>query len=140
MLRTGRPAALLSLGALLALVLPATAHHSGSAYFDLAATIEHHDVTVVSYILVNPHGRLTYRFTDEAGNEQEWDGELSSANNLRRAGLGGEIFNPGDKLTLVTGSPSRSGSNFMRLTRAEFENGDVAQLVGPDAGITRAGE
>jgi hypothetical protein len=58
---------------------------------------------------------------------------------MRRRGLGGEIFQPGDKLASVTGSPSRSGSNFMRLTRAVFENGDVAQVVGRDAGVTRAG-
>ena len=81
-----------------------------------------------------------YTFTDEAGNEQEWSAELASANNLRRRGLGGEIFKPGDKLTVVAGSPSRSGANFMRLTRAEFENGDVAQATGRNAGVTRAAE
>jgi hypothetical protein len=54
--------------------------------------------------------------------------------------LGGKLFKPGDKLAVVTGSPTRSGSNFMRLTRAVFENGDVAQLVGRNAALTRAGE
>ena len=115
------------------------AHHNGTTYFDLAVEVEHEDVTVVSYDLVNPHGRLVYRFTDEAGNELEWAGELPSANNVRRRGLGGELFKPGDKLTSATGSPSRSGSNFMRLTRAVFANGDVAQITGPNPGITRAG-
>ncbi len=120
--------------------LPVTAHHSGSTYFETDVTIEHRDATVVSYVIVNPHGRLVYTFTDEAGNEQEWSAELASANNLRRRGLGGEIFKPGDKLTVVAGSPSRSGANFMRLTRAEFENGDVAQATGRNAGVTRAAE
>jgi len=119
--------------------VPATAHHSGSTYFDLDAEIVHNNVTVVAYDLVNPHGRLVYTFTDVDGNETEWGGELSSANNMRRRGLGGEIFQPGDKLASVAGSPSRSGSNFMRLTRAVFENGDVAQVIGRNAGITRAG-
>ncbi len=118
---------------------PVTAHHSGSTYFDLDAEIVHTNVTVVSYNLVNPHGRLVYTFTDADGNEEEWGGELASSNNMRRRGLGGEIFQPGDKLASVSGSPSRSGSNFMRLTRAVFENGDVAQVVGRDAGVTRAG-
>jgi hypothetical protein len=119
---------------------PAMAHHSGVAYFDLEVEIVQHDATVVEYVLVNPHGRLTYTFNDEAGVQQEWTGELASSNNLRRLGLGGEILKPGDKLKTVTGSPARSGTNFMRLSRVDFENGDVAQLVGPNAGITRSGE
>ena len=118
--------------------VPVTAHHSGSTYFDLDAEIVHNNVTVVSYNLVNPHGRLVFTFTDADGNETEWGGEFASANNMRRRGLGGEIFHPGDKLASVTGSPSRSGSNFMRLTRAVFENGDVAQVTGRNAGVTRA--
>jgi hypothetical protein len=117
----------------------ASAHHSGTTYFDLSATIEHTDVTVVSYDLVNPHGRLVYAFTDEAGNEVEWGGELPSANIVRSRGLGELAFRPGEKLTSVTGSPGRSGSNFMRLERVVFENGDVAQITGSNLGIVRAG-
>ena len=120
--------------------LPLTAHHSGSTYFHTDTTIDQHDATVVRYDIVNPHGRLVYTFTDEDGNVQEWSAELASANNLRRRGLGGEIFKPGDKLAVVTGNPSRSGSNFMRLVRAEFENGDVAQVTGQNRGFFRAGE
>ncbi len=118
---------------------PVTAHHSGSTYFDLDAEIVHTNVTVVSYNLVNPHGRLVYTFTDANGNEEEWGGELASSNNMRRRGLGGEIFQPGDKLVSVSGSPSRSGSNFMRLTHAVVDNGDVAQVTGRNAGVTKAG-
>jgi hypothetical protein len=119
--------------------LPASAHHSGSTYFDLAREIEHTDATVVSYVLVNPHGRLTYTFTDDSGDVVEWVAELASANNLRRRGLGGEVFSPGDKLTSVMGNPGLGGTNFMRISRAEFENGDVAQLTGRNTGVTRAG-
>jgi hypothetical protein len=129
----------LSLSVLL-FAMPVAAHHSGVAYFDLDASVEHTDVTVVSYELVNPHGRLVYTFTDENGNEVQWSGEMPSANNARRRGLGGEIFKPGAQLTSVMGSPARSGSNFMRLERVVFPNGDVAQISGRNAGITRAGQ
>lgn len=121
------------------LAMTAFAHHNGGTYFDLSTTIEHNDVTVVSYDIVNPHGRLVFSFTDDAGTVVEWSGELPSANNVRRRGLGGELFKPGDKLTSVTGSPARSGSNFMRLERAVFANGDVAQITGRNPGVTRAG-
>jgi hypothetical protein len=129
-----------SLATLAVLVgVSASAHHSAATYFDLSTTIEHRNVTVVSYDLVNPHGRLVYVLTDEAGNKVEWGGELPSANNVRRRGLGELAFKPGERLTSVTGSPSRSGSNFMRLDRVVFENGDVAQITGSNLGIVRAG-
>ena len=118
---------------------PAIAHHNGATYFDTSVALEHNDATVVSYDLVNPHGRLVYVFMDDAGNEVQWSAELPSANNARRRGLGGELFKPGDRLAVVTGSPSRSGSNSMRLTRVVFTNGDVAQITGRNAGVIRAG-
>lgn len=120
--------------------LPALAHHNGLTYFDLSNTIEHTDVTVVSYQLVNPHGRLVYVLTDESGNEVEWTAELPSSNNMRRRGLGSDLFKPGDRLRSVAGAPSRSGANFMRVDRVVFENGDVAQITGNDAGVKRKEE
>lgn len=118
---------------------PVLAHHNGATYFDTSAPIELTDATVVAYDIVNPHGRLVFTLIDENGAMVEWSGELASANNLRRRGLGGEIFKPGDELVSITGSPSRSGANFMRLERVVFANGDIAQLTGRDAGVTRAG-
>ena len=116
--------------------LPAAAHHNGATYFDTSTSIEHADATVVDYAIVNPHGRLFFTIVDDAGNEQEWSAELASANNLRRRGLGGEIFKPGDQLVSVVGNPARSGANFMRLERAEFVDGTLAVFTGPDRGIT----
>ena len=115
---------------------PVAAHHNGATYFDTSTTIEHSDATVVEYAIVNPHGRLFYTFVDAEGNEQEWSAELASANNLRRRGLGGEIFEPGDQLVSVEGNPSRSGANFMRLERAVFADGAVATFTGANRGLT----
>ena len=103
----GKPSYLLLFATLpLFIGFPATAHHSGATYFDTSAELEHSDATVVSYDLVNPHGRLVYVFMDDAGNQMEWSAELPSANNARRRGLGGELFKPGDRLASLTGSPT----------------------------------
>lgn len=135
-----KPGCLLLLATLTLFIgFPAIAHHNGATYFDTSVALEHNDATVVSYDLVNPHGRLVYVFMDDAGNEVQWSAELPSANNARRRGLGGELFKPGDRLAAITGSPSRSGSNSMRLTRVVFTNGDVAQITGRNAGVIRAG-
>lgn len=130
---------LLSLSAVL-FAIPVAAHHSGVTYFDVDASVEHTSVTVVSFDMVNPHGRLVYSFTAEDGTEVEWSAELPSANNARRRGLGGDIIRPGQQLRSVMGSPARSGNNSMRLERVVFTNGDIAQISGPNAGITRAGQ
>ena len=116
--------------------LPVAAHHNGATYFDTSTSIEHADATVVDYAIVNPHGRLFFTIVDDEGNEQEWSAEMASANNLRRRGLGGEIFEPGDQLVSVVGNPARSGANFMRLERAEFADGTLAVFSGPNRGIT----
>jgi len=116
----------------------ASAHHSGAVYFE-GTKVEHKNVTVVSYTLVNPHGRLVYTFTDDAGTKVEWTAELQSANYSRRMGLDPSSFSPGQTLSFVSGAPSRSGAKFIRLDRVVFENGDIAQLAGPDRGIIRAG-
>ena len=118
---------------------PATAHHSGATYFNLSEEVVHEDVTVVAYHVVNPHGRLIYSVTDDGGNEVEWSAELPSANNMRRRGLGDQVFTPGEKLTVVSGAPGRTEPNFMRLSRAEFINGDVATFTGGSAGLRRVG-
>ncbi len=121
--------------------LPATAHHSPT-YFDAEIEVVHENVTVVSYRVNNPHGMLVYIATDEEGNEVEWDAELPSANFMRRGGLNDATLSPGDKLTVVIGSPSVAGlttRNLIRLTRAEFPNGDVATFTGISAAFMPAG-
>ena len=121
--------------------LPATAHHS-TTYFDQEAEVVHENVTVVRFEVANPHGILVYVVTDEAGNEEEWDAELPSANFTRRAGIDGSILSPGDTLDLVSGQPGlpgRTRERLMRLERAEFPNGDVATFTGISAALTRPG-
>lgn len=118
----------------------ATAHHSPT-YFDADVEVVHENVTVVGYKIANPHGILVYVLTDAGGNEVEWNAELPSANFLRRGGLDEATLSPGDTLTVVIGSPGVEGwtrQNLIRLTRAEFPNGDVATFTGISASFVRA--
>ena len=87
---------------------PATAHHSPT-YFDADVEVVHENVMVVDYKIANPHGILIYVLTDAEGNEVEWNAELPSANFLRRGGLDEATLSPGDKLTVVIGSPGVAG-------------------------------
>ena len=121
--------------------LPVTAHHS-STYFDIGMEVVHGDVTVIDFQVENPHGLLVYVVVDDEGNEVEWNAELPSANFSRRGGVIESLLKPGDKLVAVIGEPGlpgRTRENLMRLTRAEFPNGDVATFSGISATYTRAG-
>lgn len=133
----GKPPILLGL----LIGFPALAHHSPT-YFDSKSEVVHENVTVVAYRIANPHGILVYVVTDDRGNEEEWNAELPSANFLRRGGLDDTTLGPGDKLTVVIGAPGVAGStrrNLIRLTRAEFPNGDIATFTGISAALIRAG-
>ena len=56
---------------------PVVAHHS-TMFFDVNAEIVHENVTVVEFLIANPHGVLIYVATDEDGNEVRWQAELPS--------------------------------------------------------------
>ena len=111
--------------------VPAAAHHS-ITYFDLDAEVRHENVRVIDFQVANPHGLLVYVVTNEGGDEEEWHAELPSANFMRRGGMDESILRPGDELTVVVGQPGvpgRTRDRLMRLTRAEFPNGDFATLT-----------
>ena len=131
-------AASITLGALIG--LPATAHHSAT-YFDTDVDLVHENATVVEFKIANPHGILVYTVVNDEGVEEEWNAELPSANFSRRGGVVESILSPGDKVTVIgwPGLPGRTRGNFVRMSRAEFPNGDFATFTAISAVYTRAG-
>ena len=131
-------AASITLGALCG--LPAIAHHS-ALYFDMDVDLVHANVTVVDFKIANPHGILVYTVVNDEGVEEEWHAELPSANFSRRGGVVESILSPGDTVTVIgwPGLPGRTRGNFVRMSRAEFPNGDFATFTAISALYTRAG-
>jgi hypothetical protein len=101
----------------------------------------HENATVVEFKIANPHGILVYTVVNDEGVEEEWNAELPSANFSRRGGVVESILSPGDKVTVIgwPGLPGRTRENLMRMSRAEFPNGDVATFTAISAVYTRAG-
>ena len=125
-----------------AIASPAAAHHS-TMFFDIDAEVVHENVTVVEFLVANPHGVLTYIFTDDDGNEVQWQAELPSGNFTRRGGISADMLSPGDRLLIVVGWPGVPGlvrENTSRLKSMEFPNGDVATFTPVSAALTRAAE
>jgi hypothetical protein len=131
-------AASIALGALCG--LPAIAHHSAT-YFDTDVDLVHENATVVEFKIANPHGILVYTVVNDEGVEEEWNAELPSANFSRRGGVVESILSPGDKVTVIgwPGLPGRTREKLIRMSRAEFPNGDVATFTAISAVYTRAG-
>ena len=111
-LRPPAPAAAVSaaspailLATVLAVALPAAAHHANSA-FDQEATITVSG-TVTRWQFINPHVGIWVEAPDETGRTREWAGEFQSVQDLYRMfGWNKDTFRPGDPVTLV-GNPDR---------------------------------
>ena len=121
---------------------PAAAHHS-TMFFDINAEIVHENVTVVDFVVANPHGVLIYVVTDVGGNEVRWQAELPSGNFTRRGGISTSMLSPGDRLPVVVswpGIPGLVSERTSRLKSMEFPNGDVATFTPVSAALTRGSE
>ena len=95
--------------ALLVSVVPAMAHHSFSAEFDIKRPIEFTG-TVTDVKWTNPHAWFYIEVKDDDGNIQNWAIELLGINVLLRRGWTRDKINPGDVL-MVEGFGARDGSN-----------------------------
>ena len=95
--------------ALLLAVVPAMAHHSFSAEFDIIRPIEFTG-TVTEIKWTNPHAWFYLDVEDDDGNVQNWAIELLGINTLLRHGWTRNKIKPGDIL-IVEGFGARDGSN-----------------------------
>jgi len=125
---------LASAGMLLA--MPASAHHSVQAEFDV-----HKSVSVTGTVLkieaINPHSYLTITVKDANGNEQKWGFEFGGPRQLRQAGLGRDGLKPGDQVT-VQALAAKDGSTNGYLEKLTVDGrvynvGPTASELGPDA-------
>jgi len=102
-------ASLVLIGALiLAIVTPATAHHSlvGTYALDQTATIEG---TIVQFVLRNPHSYVEIERADSSGKITRWGVEWGGASGLGQTGITRDTLKAGDKVT-ISGAPARDPS------------------------------
>jgi hypothetical protein len=90
----------------LALVTPASAHHSfAAAYFEDQRVSVTGEVTQFDY--VNPHAWVHVLAPDESGALQKYSAEWSNPRRLKQQGLSADAIKPGDRV-ILTGSPGRN--------------------------------
>jgi Family of unknown function (DUF6152) len=116
-----------------ALALPALAHHSVQAVFDIHKTVTVTG-TVAKVEWINPHSYLTVNVKGADGQIQKWAFELGGQAALRRAGMsradrGG--LKPGDEVT-VSALPARDGSTNGALRELKLADGRDFKFGGED--------
>lgn len=87
------------------LTMNAIAHHSPVANFHLDQTVEVEGV-VKSTRFANPHYQIVLTVPTDSGEEQEWQVEGGTMNDLVRQGFDRQSVPPGTPLRIV-GSPAR---------------------------------
>lgn len=115
--------------ALIASILLATpftieAHHGRASYTDEIITL---DATVTEFRFVNPHVQIYFDITNEAGETEHWQGELTAPNKLARGGWTKSTLKPGDQI-LISGRAARNSGHSVAITEIIMPAGDSIPL------------
>ena len=98
----------------------ALGHHGRASYSDQMITL---DATVTEFRFVNPHVQIYFDITNEGGEVEHWQGELTAPNRLARGGWTKTTFVPGDKIT-ITGFAARNDGKSVAIREILLENGE----------------
>jgi hypothetical protein len=101
--------------------VPMLAHHSFSAEYDRAKTVELKG-TVTKVEWMNPHARFYVDVKDDANKVTNWEFELGSPNGLMRSGWTRNSLKEGD-VVQVNGSRAKDGSNLVNASTVVLGNG-----------------
>jgi len=113
---------IIATAATLACAVTARAHHGRASYSDEIVTLE---ATVTEFRFVNPHVQIYFDITNEDGEVEHWQGELTAPNRLARAGWTKTTFQPGDRLR-ITGEAARNDGHSVAIR--EIINADGESL------------
>jgi hypothetical protein len=113
----------------LAVMAPASAHHSFAVFFNTDAQLVKITGVVRDFQFRNPHGVITLE-VPKGKAQITWRAETNSPSVLRRRGWSPESLHVGDQVTLE-GWPARDGSRYIRLRSARLADGrPVGQPIG----------
>jgi DNA/RNA endonuclease YhcR with UshA esterase domain len=116
--------------ALFGLALPAAAHHSFAAAYDLQQPITVHG-EIVQVLLRNPHSWFQINVKTPDGKVEEWAFEAGTPSGMLRNGYKPSIIKPGAEVT-IKGFRARDASQKRGMLRElTTADGQVFGLFGP---------
>jgi hypothetical protein len=105
-------------------VSAAFAHHGRASY---TADIISLDATVTEFRFVNPHVQIYFDITNEDGETEHWQGELTAPNKLARGGWTKNTLQPGD-LIRITGRAGRNEGHSVAINEIIMPDGQAIPL------------
>lgn len=102
----------------------ALAHHGRAVYSTDVITLE---ATVTEFRFVNPHVQVYFDITTEAGEIEQWQGELTAPNKLARGGWTKSTLQPGDQIR-ITGRAARNDGHSVAINEIIMPDGESIPL------------
>jgi len=99
---------------------PAAAHHGRASYSDDVITLQ---ATVTEFRFVNPHVQIYFDITNESGEIEHWQGELTAPNRLARGGWHNSTFKPGNQIQ-ISGRAARNNGHSVAINEIVMPNGE----------------
>ena len=104
----------------MAICVPAFAHHGAAAYQDKVLVLK--DATITKFVWANPHTILMFDVKEEQGNVSHWAGEAGSPSAIGLLGWTKNSVKAGDVVTVYI-YPAKSGNPVGRLNKIVFADG-----------------
>ena len=105
-------------------VSAAFAHHGRASYTTDIISL---DATVTEFRFVNPHVQIYFDITNEAGEIEHWQGELTAPNKLARGGWTKNTLQPGDRIR-ITGRAGRNEGHSVAINEIIMPDGQAIPL------------
>ncbi|MEO8309337.1 MAG: DUF6152 family protein [Pseudomonadota bacterium] len=116
----------------LAVALPAAAHHSFAAVYDLKQPVTVKG-TIVKVRLTNPHSWFYIDVKGEGGKVEHWAFEAGTPSGMIRNGYKTSVIKPGDQVTVAGFHARDQSQNMAMLRELTTADGTVYGLFGPQA-------
>ena len=110
--------------AILIVGAPAAAHHGRASYSNDIVTLE---ATVTEFRFINPHVQIYFDITNDAGEIEHWQGELTAPNRLARGGWTKDTLKPGDQIR-ISGRAARNDGHSVAINEILMPDGQPAPL------------
>ena len=105
-------------------VSTALAHHGRASYTTDIISL---DATVTEFRFVNPHVQIYFDITNQDGEIEHWQGELTAPNKLARGGWTKNTLQPGDQIQ-ITGRAGRNEGHSVAINEIIMPDGQAIPL------------
>ena len=105
-------------------VSTAFAHHGRASYTNDIISL---DATVTEFRFVNPHAQIYFDITNEDGEIEHWQGELTAPNKLARGGWAKNTLQPGDQIR-ISGRAGRNEGHSVAINEIIMPDGQAIPL------------